>query len=151
MDFTELMEILEEMGTAHNVKTYKRHGSGDNLFGVSFANLNNLKKKIKVDHNLACQLWATGNTDAMFLATMIADPAQLGEKEAEAWAKDCTYYMMVDIFAWNLISKTPFARKKIDKWTKSKNEWIGRAGWQILSRIAMDDTELPDDYFENYL
>ena len=32
-----------------NIKVYKRHGGGENVFGVSFANLNLLAKKIKTD------------------------------------------------------------------------------------------------------
>ena len=39
----------------------------------------------------------------------------------------------------------------MEKWTKSKNEWIGRAGWQLLAQLAMTDNELPDTYFEEYL
>jgi hypothetical protein len=49
------------------------------------------------------------------------------------------------------VSQTPLARKKMEKWMKSKNEWIGQAGWNLLGRLAMDDKELPDEFFENYL
>jgi 3-methyladenine DNA glycosylase AlkD len=39
----------------------------------------------------------------------------------------------------------------MEKWTQSKKEWIGQAGWNLLARLAMKDEELPDGYFENYL
>ena len=39
----------------------------------------------------------------------------------------------------------------MEKWTKSKQEWIGAAGWQLMSFIAMNDRELADDYFDDYL
>ena len=64
MEYEDVIRELESLGTAQNRKIYKRHGAGDRLFGVSFANLNKLKKKIKTDHDLANQLWASGNVDA---------------------------------------------------------------------------------------
>ena len=47
MNFDEVIQTLEEMGTAQNRKIYARHGVGETMFGVSFANLNTLKKQIK--------------------------------------------------------------------------------------------------------
>ena len=49
MNYTETMAELKKTGTAQNIKIYKRHGAVGNMFGVSFANLGKLKKKIKVD------------------------------------------------------------------------------------------------------
>jgi 3-methyladenine DNA glycosylase AlkD len=150
MNETEVLRELEAFGTEQNRKIYRRHGIGENMYGVSFANLGALKKKIKVDHELAQKLWATGNHDAQVLATMIADPAQMDDKRLEAWANDLSNYVITDLFS-GLVSQTPLARKKMEKWMKSKNEWIGQAGWNLLGRLAMDDKELPDEFFENYL
>lgn len=151
LTFQEVMAELKKMGTAQNIKIYKRHGAGDNLFGVSFANLNVLKKKIKKDQDIAAQLWATGNTDARSLATMVADPAQMDEETLDDWLKDISYYMLADIFAGNIVSKTAFAKKKMETWTRSDDEWIGRAGWQLLAHLAMKDESLKNEDFEPYL
>lgn len=150
MNQTEVLRELEACGTEQNRKIYRRHGIGENMYGVSFANLGKLKKKIKVDHELAQQLWATGNHDARALATMIADPAQLNGKLLEAWAKDLSNYVITDLFS-GLVSQTPLARQKMEQWMKSKNEWIGQAGWNLLGRLAMNDQDRPDEFFENYL
>ena len=56
MTYAEAMEQLEAMGTAQNRKVYRRHGIGEDLFGVSWANLGKLKKQVKVDHDLAQEL-----------------------------------------------------------------------------------------------
>ena len=79
MTYLEVMKELKALGTAQNRKVYKRHGAGENLYGVSFADLDKLQKKIKIDHELAEKLWASGNTDAQSLATMIIDPKLAGE------------------------------------------------------------------------
>lgn len=49
MEFEEVKKELEALGNAQNRKVYKRHRSDKNLFGVSYVNLNKLKKKIKTD------------------------------------------------------------------------------------------------------
>ncbi len=36
-------------------------------------------------------------------------------------------------------------------WIESDGEWIGRAGWRILSNLALEDADLPDEFFEFYL
>jgi len=36
MTYREIMKELEALGTAQNRKVYRRHGAGENLFGVSF-------------------------------------------------------------------------------------------------------------------
>lgn len=150
MTVNEMLDELKSLGSEQTCKTYKRHGVKGDMFGVSYANLGKIKKKIKVDHKLAEQLWATGNHDARILATMIADPKQVNDKMLEAWAKDLDVYALTDAFA-KLVSATALARKKMEKWTKSKHEWIGATGWQLASLIAMNDRELADDYFESYL
>ena len=151
MTYQQTMATLRKLGTAQNIKIYKRHGAGDNLFGVSFANLNTLKKKIKIDHDLASQLWKTGNTDAQTLATMIADPERMSEPVLDMWLKDIHYYLLVDVFVSNVVNKSKFAKGRMELWTKSEDEWVGRAGWHLLAHFAMRGDSLGDSYFERYL
>lgn len=151
MTYRDVMKELKALGTAQNRKVYKRHGAGENLFGVSFANLGKLQKKIKIDHDLAGKLWASGNTDAQSLATMIIDPKQAEEDFLDRMVKDISYYALVDIYVRNIVSKSPHARKKMEQWIKSKDEWVGRAGWMLLSILAMQDKDLPDVQLEKYV
>lgn len=147
MDFDKVMTTLERMGTAQNVKIYTRHGMGENLFGVSFANLGLLKKQIKVDHELALKLWNSGIGDARNLATMIADPAKFTAQELDDWVKDQESYGICDLLS-GLVGKTTFAQEKAEKWSKSGDEWIGRTGWNLIGVLALDvAVKLPDSYF----
>ncbi len=146
-----LMAEMERLGTAQAVKIYKRHGMVEPLFGVSFANLYALQKQIKVDHALAEQLWETGNGDAQHLATLVADPAQFTSAQIDRWSKGLKCYSSCDLFG-NLIGKTGFAQAKAESWIKSKDEWIGRTGWSLVGRLALNaECKLPDAYFEDKL
>ncbi|MDA1053507.1 MAG: DNA alkylation repair protein [Planctomycetota bacterium] len=144
MNVSEAMQLLEAMGTAQNVKVYKRHGAGDNLFGVSFANLNKLKRQIKVDHRLAAELWKTGNTDAMSLATMIADPAELTAASADEWLKDVSYGLLADLLG-GVVAKSKHGLGKFKKWSKSKNENTRQCGYGVLAHMLRDDASQVTD------
>lgn len=39
----------------------------------------------------------------------------------------------------------------MEKWTKSADEYVGQAGWNLLAHLAMEDQDLPESYFEKYL
>jgi len=145
-----LLQELESLGTEQTRKTYRRHGVGDNQYGVSYANLGALKKRIKRDHALARQLWASGNHDARILATMIADPAQMDEATLDAWAAGLQNYVETDAFA-ALAGANPQASACVERWTAADGEWIESAGWQVLGHLALHDPTLPDAAFMPYL
>jgi 3-methyladenine DNA glycosylase AlkD len=146
----EAMKKLESCGTAQNRKTWGRHGIKGEMFGVSFANLYKLQKQIKVDHALAEQLWATGNYEAQVLATLVADPNAMTDKQFEEWAKGLNCHGIAVMYG-KLVIRSPLARKKAEKWYKSKDELIASLGWMLISGLALGDNDLPDDYFDPYL
>ena len=150
MTMQEVLQELESRGTAQNRKIYRRHGACENLYGVSFANLRKMGKQLKVNHDLAQQLWSTGVHEAQLLASMIADPATVEENLLDSWVTELADRTVTGEFS-DFVSKTPFFQAKMVAWSDSEDEWIGRAGWQLLALLAMNDKELPDSYFENYL
>ncbi|MBY0373953.1 MAG: DNA alkylation repair protein [Bryobacteraceae bacterium] len=146
MTLAETMKALEAAGTAQNRKVYARHGYPANMFGVSWAELGKLQKKIKRDQPLSGELWETGNGDAMILATMIADPAAVTMKQLEAWAGGLASYAHSDALA-RLVAQTPHAGKLIAKWTKSKTDLVSQCGWSLVAHRAgieeaFDEAEL---------
>jgi len=150
MTCEELMRQLEAFGTAQNRKIYGRHGVSGEMFGVSYRDLGALKKKIKTDHELALELWDTGNHDARVLAMMIADPANFDSRLADAWIKELDNYVLADAFA-SFAGKTDAGRKRMERWAGSKDEWTGAVGWKVLAHLAREDKDLPDTFFEPFL
>lgn len=147
---TDVLAELESLGTEQTRKTYRRHGVGENQYGVLFSALEKLRKRIKTDHELALRLWDSGNHDARVLATMIADPTQADSATLDRWAHDMTNYSIADAVAV-YVSATSLAREKAEQWITSDNEWIATAGWNILGSLTASDPALPDAYFEPYL
>lgn len=145
-----VLKQLAALGSEQARKTYRRHGVAGELYGVSYADLGKLVKKIRVDQNLAESLWKSGNHDARVLATMIAEPAKMSERTLDSWVHAVDNYVLADAVA-GLASRTRFARRKMEKWTASSDEWVGRIGWAVLARLAMGDSDLTDSDFERYL
>ena len=150
MTVAKLLKELEDGGTAQNRKIYARHGVGTQMFGVSYKLLRQKQKEYKGEHELALALWKTGYHEERLLAAMIADPKKMDADTAEIWAHDVGDYVQCDEFS-SLIGKTSFAQEKMEKWTLSDEEWIGRAGWHLLANIAQHDKVLPDEFFLSYL
>jgi 3-methyladenine DNA glycosylase AlkD len=150
MTYREVMRELKSRGTAQNRKVYKRHGAGDKLYGVSFADLRKLQKKIKTDHALALKLWDSGNMDAQVLATMVADPDELKSSTANAWMKEIDYYVLSDQLA-ELVAKAPFARKKMEQWMKSPREYYRACGYTTLAVALKNGMDIPDLDCRRYL
>ena len=149
MKKTQVVRQLKSFGAAQNRKVYVRHGVRGPMYGVSYANLGKLTRRIGMDHQIALSLWSSGNHDARVLATMIADPEEMPVRKLDAWVKQIDNYVLADAFS-GLASRSPSSQKRMEKWTKSRDEWVGTCGWNILSRLAQVEN-LPDSYLERYL
>jgi 3-methyladenine DNA glycosylase AlkD len=150
MTLAEVLVELETMGTAQNRKVYARHGVSGEMFGVSYANLGKLRKQIKVDHQLALGLWESGYHDARVLATMVADPEQVSGPLLEDWARDLDNYVLTDALS-SVAARSRQAMRKMQKWTRSRNEWVAAAGWNLLAQLALSDREQDHDFYAGYL
>lgn len=150
LSLKQVMNDLKEMGTAQNVKVYKRHGAGDILYGVSFANLRKLARKIKTDHELALKLWDTGNFDARNLATMIVDVEIFSQDEAESWLSDINAYLLADLVA-EIISKTSYGLDLMLDWMTSDKEYRKQCGYSILCSVLKNGTKISDAQCKKFL
>lgn len=146
----DILQELESLGTEQNRKIYRRYGITEAMYGVSYASLKALTKRIKTNHPLTLTLWASGNHDARVLATMIADPAQMTSDLADTWAMDLGNSVIADAFSV-LVSKSPIALRKAEEWVEVEDEWRGAVGWQLMAHIAMQNKELPGSYFDKYI
>lgn len=131
-----VMTELKKLGTAQNVKIYRRHGAQEPLFGVSYALIGKLAKKLGKHHDLSLALWETGNFDARNLAAQVADPERITSKQLDAWAQAIDCYPNADSLV-KLAAATPFARKKAEAWRKRSGEWVARSGWMLVAHLAM--------------
>lgn len=139
---TQIIAQLKQQGTAQTRKTYARHGAPDDMFGVKVGDLKVIAKKIKGNQTLACELYETGNSDAMYLAGMVADGSQMSKKQLDTWARTATWCMLAEYTVPGVATESPYARELALKWIKSKNASVASTGWCTYAGLVATS---PDD------
>jgi hypothetical protein len=138
------MPELKKKGTEQNRKIYARHGmAADRLYGVSIADLKVIAKTIKGQQALACELYESGVMDAMYLAGMVADGAQLSTDRLKKWAKRAGGLQMISEYTipWLTVDH-PKAREVALEWMDSKEPNLAASGWSSyagLLSVKSDD------------
>jgi hypothetical protein len=147
MSPADAMAALERAGSAQTKKTYLRHGAAEPMFGVSFATLKTLQKRIGVDHDLALALWATGNFDARNLAVKVVDPARMKPAELDRWARESTVRMCRGYVA-AVACEGPHGVSRAEAWLAATDEPRRGMGWSLVGALAMGDPSVPAPWFE---
>lgn len=137
-----VMTELKKKGSAQTRKTFGRHGGPENMFGVKVADLKVIAKKIKGNQNLACDLYETGNSDAMYLAGIVADGSQMSKTQLNAWATKAPWHMISEYTVPGVTAESKHAHSLAVKWIKSKKENVAAAGWCTYSGVI---ATRPDD------
>lgn len=129
MDCEAVMQELESLGKERLKKIYISNGAHEPLFGVATGAMKPISKKIKINQQLAEELYATGNYDAMYFAGIIADPNNMTELDFDRWMDDAYFYMLSDYVVAVTLSESKIAQYVADKWIASGDELRMSAGW----------------------
>lgn len=119
----------------------------EHAYGVSVYELRRVAKRLGRDHELALALWETGNHEARLLASMVDDPALVGERQMDAWAAEFDSWDVCDQVTSNLFDKTPFAYEKVYEWSAAPDEWVKRAAFATAAALAVQDKGAADEAF----
>lgn len=131
----EVMAQLEALGTEQTRKVLTKHGLPAGSFGVKVGDMKPIQKKIKKDHALSLELYATGNSDAMYFAGLIADEKLISKADLQAWAKGATWYMISEYTVPWIAAESRFGWELGLEWIESADELIACAGWQTISSL----------------
>lgn len=142
MNLNEVMSTLESLGNDQTVKTFRNHGANGPMFGVKISDLKQIIKKVKGNQELAMQLWDTGNSDAMYMAGLLADGSKMTKKQLDRWAKTAWWYMLSEYSVPFVASEHDDAFAIARKWMTSKKENVASSGW---STYAAAIAVRPDD------
>jgi DNA alkylation repair enzyme len=139
-----IMDTLKSKGRENTRAIYAKHGlPADRTFGVSIADLKTIAKTIKRQQALALDLYATGNVDAMYLAGIVADGAQMTSEQLRSWAVGAEGMQMISEYTvpW-VTTENPEGRRLAMEWIKSQKEHLPTCGWCTYSGLV---SMRPDD------
>ena len=152
MLYEEVIAKLETLADPVAVKGMARYGiAAKRAYGVSMPNLRLLAKEIGKNHGLADRLWQEDSRETRILASLVDLPGMVSEEQAERWVMGFDSWEICDQCCANLLDRTPFAYTKCFDWSARGEEFVKRAGFVLMARLAVSDKRAPDEKFVAFL
>jgi 3-methyladenine DNA glycosylase AlkD len=152
MDAADIVERLKVLANPGALEGMSRYGiATDHALGVSMPQLRALAKAIGRDHELALALWGTGIHDARILASLVDSPATVTEEQMEAWVTAFDSWDVCDQCVMNLFARTHCAERQAHEWSTRAEEFVKRAGFVVMARLASTERTAVDAVFVRFL
>ena len=135
MNSATILEELKSLGSEQTKKIWVKHGAKEPFFGVKVGDLKPIQKRIKKDYQLSMDLYATGNSDAMYLAGLIADDAKMSKEDIDKWAFGASWYMISEYTVAWVATESNYGWELANEWIKSDVEHIAASGWATFSDL----------------
>jgi 3-methyladenine DNA glycosylase AlkD len=153
MTTVEIMLQLESLGCQQTKSIWMKHGAQEPYFGIKAGDLKPIQKRIKKNYTLAKELFATGNSDAMYLAGLIADEKAMTKADLQLWAEQAYWYLLSEYAVAWVASESAYGLELAKEWIQSDKERLATAGWATLSSLVSikQDEELDLKYLTQQL
>lgn len=153
MTLEETMKELESYGDETIKQIYLNHGTKEPLFGVRVSDMKKIVKKIKKDHKLSLQLYETDNSDAMYLAGLIADEDKISKSDLQSWVENASNSGISEYTVAWVAAESNYGFELGLEWIESNEELIATAGWSTLANYAAitPDEELDIEKYKQLL
>ncbi|MCD6019933.1 MAG: alkylation repair protein [Bacteroidetes bacterium] len=136
MTVQAILEELEEKGNPNIKKILLKHGVKEPFFGAKIEDMKVIQKRVKKDYQLSKDLYATGNSDAMYLAGLIADESKMTKKDLATWVKQAESPNICDYTVPWIAAESQHGFELALEWIESKESYIAAAGWSTLCSVV---------------
>lgn len=144
-DFSAIIDRLQAQQDNKAVAGMARYGiTGATVYGIKMPVLRQLAKEIGKDHDLAQELWAHDSRETRILASLVDDHKLVDEGQMERWVVDFDSWEVCDQVCSNLFGRTPYAYAKALDWGGRPEEFVKRAGFVLMARLAHKDMKTSD-------
>lgn len=137
MSAAEILSELETMGNESTKQMLMRnHGVKEPCFGVKIGDMKAIVKRVRVDHQLALDLYDSGNYDAMYLAGLIADDAKMTKRDLQRWASRAYGGSLPGTTVASVAAGGRYGWEIGLKWIESAKSTVASAGWATLAALV---------------
>ncbi|GAB3809334.1 DNA alkylation repair protein [Micromonospora zhanjiangensis] len=134
---TTVADVLAELATLADPKVRQvneRHGDDH---GVNLGRLRALAKRLGTRQELARRLWATDDSAAKLLTTLICRPKAFGRDELDAMLRRARTPKVHDWLVTYVVRKSPHAEQLRVAWLADPDPVVASAGWALTTdRVA---------------
>ncbi len=152
LSYEEIIQLLEENADPDSLAGMARMGiTPEQAYGVRIPVLRKIAKKAGRNSELAKKLWGKNTRETRILACMIENPKTITEDQMEKWVLEFDYWEICDQCIMNLFDRTKFTMQKIYEWTKRDEEYVKRAGFALIARVAWSDKSKSNEEILEFL
>ncbi|UGT56469.1 DNA alkylation repair protein [Nocardia asteroides] len=126
-------ELLAELAALDNPKIRAVNAKHGDDHGVNLTELRAVAKRLKTRHDLARELWATGDTSARLLALLICRPKSFDRAELDTMLREARTPKVHDWLVNYVVKKHPAAEDLRQSWLADPDPAVASAGWALTS------------------
>ncbi|GAA1508615.1 DNA alkylation repair protein [Kribbella lupini] len=142
MTDTALANVLDELAALEDPKVRAVNEKHGDDHGVNLTKLRAVAKRLKTQHDLARDLWTTGDPAARLLALLICRPKAFERAELDAMIREPISPKAHDWLVNYVVKKSPYAEELRRTWFADPDPVVASAGWALTTERV---TKSPDD------
>ena len=138
---TTVTGVMAELAALEDPKiraVNARHGDDH---GVNLGALRALAKRLKIQQDLARELWATGDTAARLLAMLICRPKAFERNELDVMLCQARVPKVHDWLVNYVVKKSPHAEELRVAWFADPDPVVASAGWALTTERVATNAE----------
>ncbi|HET7217623.1 MAG TPA: DNA alkylation repair protein [Vicinamibacterales bacterium] len=132
--------VRDDMRTRYGITAAK-------AFGVPMAAMQQIGRALGRDQALAAALWETGWYEARMVACFVADPALVTAAQMDRWVRGMDNWGICDTACFFLFDRTPHAWRKVEQWSRRREEFVKRTAFALIACLALHDKQAADERF----
>lgn len=126
-------EAMAELAALEDPKVRAVNARHGDDHGVNLSWLRALAKHLRTQQELACELWATGDSAAKLLAILICRPKAFERDELDAMLRDARTPKVHDWLVSYVVKKSPHAEELRVRWFADPDPVVASAGWALTA------------------
>jgi 3-methyladenine DNA glycosylase AlkD len=132
-----VLEVMAELAGLEDPRIREVNARHGDDHGVNLSKLRALAKRLKTQHELARELWETGDASARLLAILICRPKAFGRGELDAMLRQAGTPKVQDWLVNYVVKKTPHSDELRVAWFADPDPAVAGAGWALTTeRVA---------------
>lgn len=135
--------VLAELEALEDPRTRAVNQAHGDDHGVKLAALRVVAKRLKTDHELSRQLWATDVTAAKLLALLICRPREFTAEELDRMIRSADTPKLADWLVNYVVVKSQHTEELRLRWFTDEHPDVAAAAWALTAkRVAKDAQDL---------